>query len=147
MTTAGSKKEAILHAAGRLSRALEAFLGLYRLAPKKRIGMGFSQGSGLLSAIALRGFFDFDGIAVLAGFIFQPSELVPSGETPSIFVAHGSADETIPVSQAREGVALLSRLGLQVQYVEEEVGHKVGVQGTRALKVWLSQLLGGSEGG
>lgn len=141
MTVPGSKKEAILSAAGRLSRALEAFLGLYRLAPKRYIGMGFSQGSVLLSAMALRGFFNFDGVAVLAGFVFQPSEPIVSGKQPSIFVAHGTADETISVDQARDGVAALNRLGLTVEYVEEEVGHKVGIKGTRALKEWLVRVL------
>jgi phospholipase/carboxylesterase len=141
MTEPGSKRDPILSAAGRLAGALRAFIELYRLSPVKVVGMGFSQGSVLLSAAALRGFFEFDGIAILAGFVFQPSEQHASEKRPAVFIAHGSLDQTIPVSQAREGVAALQRLGHAVHYVEEEVGHKVGVQGTRALKEWLLKLL------
>jgi phospholipase/carboxylesterase len=138
MTEAGSKREAILAAAGRLSRALRAFLSLYQLNPARYVGLGFSQGAGLLSAVALGGMFDFDAIAVLAGFVFQPSEGVKLKKRPRVFIAHGSLDERISVAQARDGVAALERQGFEVQYVEEGVGHKVGIEGTRALKVWVT---------
>ncbi|MFN4894655.1 MAG: alpha/beta hydrolase [Pseudomonadota bacterium] len=141
MTTPGSKRDAILAAAGRFSRALKAFVDLYRLTPTKIVGMGFSQGSVLLSAVALRGFADFDGVAVLAGFVFLPGEPPSIPKKPAILVAHGVLDETIPVTQARDGVSSLKRLGFDVTYVEEEVGHKVGIEGTRAIKTWLSDII------
>jgi len=145
ISSPGSKSEAILCAADRLNRALEGFLALYSLTPSHRIGLGFSQGSILVSGVALKGRFEFDGVGVLAGAVFRPIESHGASGKTSFFIAHGSLDQTIPVTQARAGVADLQNLGFLVQYVEEEVGHKVGVQGTRALKGWLMGVLGRSE--
>jgi predicted esterase len=96
----------------------------------------------LVSAVALRDLFPFDGIAVLAGFVLLPTEPRMLRKKPRFFIAHGSLDERVPVAQAHEGVAGLEKLGIEVQYVEEEVGHKVGIEGTRALKGWLVRTLG-----
>jgi len=145
MSVSGSKREAILFAADRLTRGLERFLSLYSLTPSCRIGLGFSQGSILVSGVALQRLFEFDGVGVLAGAVFRPIESRGESGQTSFFIAHGSLDQTIPVEQARAGVADLQNLGFKVQYVEEEVGHKVGVQGTRALKGWLMGVLGRSE--
>lgn len=145
MSVLGSKREEILFAADRLTRGLEEFLSLYSLTPSCRIGLGFSQGSILMSGIALRQLFQFDGVAVLAGGVLRPIELREASGKTSFFIAHGSLDQTIPVTQARAGVAELENLGFKVQYVEEEVGHKVGVQGMRALKGWLLGVLGRAE--
>ena len=143
MSQSGSRRDAIILAAGRLTRAIENFVRLYSLRPERVIGMGFSQGSVLLSAVALRGFVEFDGIAVLAGFVFQPETPLTIAKVPSVFIAHGTEDQTIPVSQARDGVETLRGLGVPVQYIEEEVGHKIGIQGTRALKAWIGSVMAG----
>jgi predicted esterase len=47
------------------------------------------------------------------------------------------------VSQARDGVEALKNLGVPVQYVEEDVGHKIGIQGTRALQAWMGSMIAG----
>ena len=143
MALPGSKRDAIVLAAGRLTKAIESFIKLYSLRPERLLGMGFSQGSVLLSAVALRGFVEFDGIAVLAGFVFQPETPLKLAKVPSVFIAHGTEDQTIPVSQARDGVEALKKLGVPVQYVEEDVGHKIGIQGTRALKAWIVSMIAG----
>jgi phospholipase/carboxylesterase len=137
MTAPGSRHGAIVYAAQKLRGSLEAFKALYALDPSSLVGLGFSQGSVLLSAVTLRGLTAFDAVAILAGMVYQPSESLNLAKKPEFFVAHGSHDETIPVAQARAGVEALKKLGIQVEYVEEEVGHKVGIQGTRALKQWV----------
>ena len=73
----------------------------------------------------------------------------PEGEThvlgsPKVFVAHGTKDDVITVDRARQSVKLLRELGLDVTYIEDEVAHKVGILGTRALKTWLYGALGES---
>ncbi len=137
MTAVGSKQEAVLHASQRFSDSFEAFVTLYGLKPTTLVGLGFSQGSVLLSAVSFLGLVAFDAIAVLAGFLYLPNNLNLLQKMPDVFVAHGTLDETIPVSKARDGVEALKKLNVSVEYVEEAVGHKVGVQGTRALKQWL----------
>jgi len=141
MTVAGSKQEAIVFASNKLQSSLNSLLGLYGLEPTILVGLGFSQGSVLLSAVTFLGLVEFDAIAVLAGFVYLPSESTSLNKIPEVFVAHGSLDETIPVSKAQSGVEALRALGVRVEYVEEAVGHKVGVQGTRALKQWLQSTI------
>lgn len=129
-------------AASRLTSAYNAFISHYGLTPSKVVGMGFSQGSILLSYVGLRSDVSFDGIAILAGQV--PGIAVSQGGNvrTEFLVSHGTQDEILSVEKAREGVVALKNLGLHVEYIEEDVGHKVGIQGTRALKTWLLRVLG-----
>lgn len=130
---------AIRRAAGKVSFAVERFTELFELTPRKLYGIGFSQGSVLLSAAILTGALRLDGLAILAGFVPKPDDSVRLLGLPDVFLAHGTQDEVVRVDRARSAVEYLRSLRLSVTYVEDDVGHKVGVQGTRALKEWLAQ--------
>jgi predicted esterase len=136
MAQEGSRREAIEGAVARLDHALAAFVRLQGLQPRFRVGFGFSQGAVLLSAGALAGRIPFDGVALLAGFIVIPDAVA---HPPAVFVAHGTLDETVSIEKARRGVNALKAMGLSVEYVEEPVTHKVGIEGTRALKQWMGR--------
>ncbi len=111
----------------------------YDLSPSKTIAIGFSQGGGILSWAIQKESLHFDGLGFLASFLFH----LPPHEQPSrlpvqnIFWAHGSRDDVVPCLRAREDVERLKEMGAQVQYSEEEVGHKVGSQSLKALKSWI----------
>lgn len=99
--------------------------------------VGFSQGAALAFALAAAGAVSPLGVASLAG-------LLPRGELSglaglSVFWAHGSQDEIVPVQRARADLERLRALGAQVTYCEDEVGHKVGVACMRALRRWLRE--------
>lgn len=141
MQTPGSKREAIHYAANKFTNSLAAFIAHYGLEPRARIGLGFSQGSVLLSAVTLLELTPFDGIGILAGFVFLPERKPSIAERLSVFVAHGTKDQTISIERARTGVRTLKSWGVQVEFIEEDVEHKVGIQGTRALKSWIHGLL------
>lgn len=137
-----SRREVITAASKRLSFALERYIDHEGLLPSHLVALGFSQGAVLLSVAMLNGDIAFDGVGLLAGFVPKP-EVPPSVKGhPKVFVAHGTKDEVITVARARQGVAILEALGLEVTSVEDEVGHKVGIAGTRALKSWLFSTLG-----
>lgn len=131
---------AILRARDKFMFALERYVELFNLRPRKMVALGFSQGSVLLSASVLTNALRLDGLGVLAGFLYKGGDVAALSTKPEVFIAHGSNDEVISVAKARKGVERLRNLGLTVEYVEEEVGHKVGVQGTRALKEWLGRV-------
>jgi phospholipase/carboxylesterase len=128
---------AILRARDKFMFALERYIELTNLRPRKTVALGFSQGSVLLSAAVLTDALHIDGLGVLAGFLYKGGDVSSLRTKPEVFIAHGSNDEVISVAKARRGVERLRSLGLSVEYVEEEIGHKVGIQGTRALKEWL----------
>jgi phospholipase/carboxylesterase len=91
--------------------------------------MGFSQGAALMYALALL----FPGrvarLAALSGFLPGGAETLLAARPfagKSVFVAHGTNDDLIPVEQARDSVKVLEASGAQVVYCETEIGHKVG---------------------
>jgi phospholipase/carboxylesterase len=134
-------RPAILRARDRLCYAIERYVEIENIRPSKRVAMGFSQGSVLLSAALLTGKLSLEGLGILAGVAFEGEEPPVINGRPRILIAHGTQDEVLTVDRARAGAQRLRMLGLDVTYVEEEVGHKVGVQGTRALKEWLAETL------
>ncbi len=140
MTENGARRPVIHSAARRLAQAIRAFCQVRDVAPSKMFGIGFSQGGVLVSTGTFEGILEFDAIGVLAGFVVLPQEGGALQRTPRVFVAHGSEDDIIPVDRARSGVEALESLGLIVEYVEEPVRHKIGIQGTRALGRWLAGL-------
>jgi phospholipase/carboxylesterase len=132
---------AIMLARDRFHFAFERYLELFSLQPRKTIAIGFSQGSVLLSAAVLTGALKLDGLGILAGFVSKVGEQRLIEGRPEVFVAHGDADEVLSVDKARKGVERLTSFGLKVTYIEEPgVGHKLGIQGMRGLKEWLSRV-------
>lgn len=141
ISTTEPKEPRILGAADRLEFAVERFIALHELSPRVTVALGFSQGSVVLSAGFLRGTLQLDALGVLAGSVFrgktQPSAK-PSGR---VFIGHGTEDEIVTIDKAREGVAFIERLGIPVTYVEEPAGHKIGIQGMKALKGFLAEVV------
>lgn len=132
----------IERARDRLHFAIERYIDLFSLRPSLTIGIGFSQGSVLLSAAVLTGVLQLDGLAILAGFVSRLGDASLVRGHPQVFVAHGTADEVLSIEKARKGVNRLRSAGLKVTFVEEEgVGHKLGIQGMRALKEWTEMLV------
>jgi phospholipase/carboxylesterase len=128
-------------AAERVVTALRLFESEFALTPQKRVAVGFSQGAALLSVALQSGKLDVAGIALLAGFVIPFPESSQVASPSPIFVAHGTLDQIVPVERAKTGVQYLQGLGHTVQYVEDEVGHKVGVAATRELKAWVDLTL------
>ncbi len=141
MTAEGPKRGAIAAAASRVSFALERFIDLQGLAPSRIVALGFSQGGVLLSSAVLAGELEVAGLGVLAGLVPKADGGPRVRGCPKVFMAHGTKDEVIPIERARHGAETLRALSLDVCLVEDDVGHKVGIEGTRALKAWLHAVL------
>jgi phospholipase/carboxylesterase len=141
------RTEAIASAGKRVAFAIERIVELYDSEPSRLCVVGFSQGSALLSFAVLSGNLRVDGLGILAGFVARPRTPTALLGSPAVLIAHGSEDEVVDVEKARAGARFLEGLGLAVTYVEDQVGHKVGIQGTRALKTWFASVLGIAAGG
>ena len=103
--------------------------------------MGFSQGGAMVNVLGFLYPNRIRKMAVLAGFV--PSGLDEYIEKKTlteknIFVFHGKQDEMITIDRARTSVELLKQAGANVNFVEEEVGHKLGVNGLRALEEYFA---------
>lgn len=114
----------------------------HQLFPACQMAIGFSQGAAVLSYLAQKHPGLFDSLALLSGFVVRlsPEEnqrICGGRQKAKLFMAHGAGDDTIPVQRARDDVQHLRALGYEVAYLEENAGHKAGIEAIRALKIWI----------
>jgi len=84
------------------------------------------------------------GILAFSGFIpsvrgFQPS--FGDREQTRAFVAHGRNDPVIDVSFARKARDALEAAGLDVEYVESDLGHQIAPTHVPAAASWLASTI------
>jgi phospholipase/carboxylesterase len=127
--------------------ALEMFSGLVAELPAHLDGdfnqfglMGFSQGAAFSFAYSLQNRDRVERLAALAGFmpggvddlsVSQPLSGLP------VYIAHGTQDETVPISRARQAAKLAAAAGAQVHSCESDTGHKIGAQCARELAAFF----------
>lgn len=102
--------------------------------------VGFSQGGAMVNVLGMVYPNRINKMAVLAGFV--PSGLDEYIEKKilldkNVFVAHGTKDETVSIDRAYASIELLKQAGANVNFVEDEVGHKLGANGMKALEEYL----------
>ena len=114
-----------------IANQLNSWFGLVGIHPEILYVAGFSQGGAMALILGLLYPSLFNRIACLSGFLPEgiennlPDPLLVSRK---ILLTHGSQDEIIPVEKARNAVTRLSRLGFEVDYCEDKMGHKIGVE-------------------
>lgn len=102
--------------------------------------IGFSQGAALTCLLGLLHPQRVRRIGVLAGFLPVGAETLLAARPlagKSIYMAHGTQDELVPIQRARETVAALEQAGAQVSYCEVETGHKVSAECLRGMETFF----------
>ena len=102
--------------------------------------MGFSQGAAMAYALGAIYPQQVSRVIALAGFM--PRETGESAKYAAykgkkVYMAHGTADKTVPVRCAQDAVQTLQQHGAQVTYCESEVGHKLSAACLRGLETFL----------
>jgi phospholipase/carboxylesterase len=123
--------ESFFTACDALDRLIDAWSAAQNL-PSLPINLvGFSQGAALSAAYALVHPGKVGKVALLAGFLptnaqryLEPRPL----DGKQIYVAHGSRDDTVPLSYAETAVESLQKAGAQVDYCVSDVGHKLSAE-------------------
>lgn len=125
--------------------ALRAFVaGLpraYPVDPDRITLMGFSQGAAIGAALLLAAPALARGAALLAGVLPDQAAAWAAPDRLAgkpIFMAHGTRDDILPVTDARAARAVLAGAGAALTYHEYPIGHKLSAQGMRDLKGWLA---------
>jgi phospholipase/carboxylesterase len=123
-----SRMEAFVPALGSFGQLLNKLEQQYAEADFSHLGfVGFSQGAAFSFAYAMRHPDRVAQLAALAGFLPTDSESqLPALASLPVFIAHGTQDETVPVSMAREARTALESAGAHVRYCESDTGHKLG---------------------
>lgn len=102
--------------------------------------VGFSQGAALTVLLGLLHPARVRRMGVLAGFLpVGAEELIPARPLAgkSIYMAHGTLDNLVPIERARQTVASLEQAGAQVSYCEVETGHKVSAGCLRGMQTFF----------
>jgi phospholipase/carboxylesterase len=130
-----STVEALIH----LIDAYQSSAGLDPARPLD--ALGFSQGGAMSGLLAFLHPDRVRKLGILAGFLPSSLEALAEGrplEGKSVFLAHGTRDETVPIDQARIAMQLLEGAGAQVTYCEDDVGHKLSLPCLQSLRKFLA---------
>jgi phospholipase/carboxylesterase len=136
-------RESIDQGVQKLDFFIDEFIKANNLTPSVLIAAGFSQGAGCLSSLIQKSPERFKAVALLAGLVIKDQipnpQLSSTNIRPNIFMAHGNKDDVIPIQKAIEAKEYLESLKFPVQFVTDDVTHKVGTAGMRGLREFLNQ--------
>jgi phospholipase/carboxylesterase len=111
--------------------------------------MGFSQGAMMSMSVALSYPGSAAAVVAMSGRILpQALQLIADKDTLAglpIFVAHGSRDMLIPISQGRDTRAKLSELPVDLTYREYDMGHEISYDSLKDIAAWLKERLNHSS--
>jgi thioredoxin 1 len=128
-----------------LDDALDAACERYGFARHEAIVGGFSQGAGLMLAVAL----GEDDRARPAGVLAMSPALplttldVAAGALPPVLVQHGVDDPLVPASSSRDLAKRLREAGVPTVHREYPMGHQVALESLRDAREWLEKVMAG----
>lgn len=104
---------------------------------------GFSQGALMSLDAGLRTELKIAGIICMSGGLYEHD--LPDLRTRAglpVLIAHGSADDVVPVTYARRARRVLEDAGLDVEYHEYPMGHQVAMEEAEVVRGFLGKVLG-----
>ena len=105
---------------------------------------GFSQGGMMTYRYGMPNPELFAGLAVLSGGVDGQDELrdrLPAHRDQPIFIAHGTEDGVIPVSEARRSLRFLKEEGYTPEYHEYAIGHEITHEVVQDFREWTRSVL------
>jgi phospholipase/carboxylesterase len=110
--------------------------------PRRTVLGGFSMGTVMSYAMALSGERPpVAGILAFSGFLPSVEDWQPrldDRRDTAVFIAHGRADPVIEIGFARRARELLEAGGLEVEYRESDLGHRIDPGVLPAAAEWLA---------
>jgi phospholipase/carboxylesterase len=102
-------------------RSLESTTGV----PLSRTILGgFSQGGAMTLDIGLQ--LPFAALMILSGYLHAPLEVDKLAAPISpVLIVHGRQDQVVPLRAAQQVHEILVKLGVRVQYYEQDMGHEI----------------------
>jgi phospholipase/carboxylesterase len=129
-----------LPAAATLVEELKTWIVLNGYKPSNLNLIGFSQGACMAYILSIMYKDLFEKTACLSGYLPGGLEnrLFPQSLAGQrFFITHGTLDETVPVEFARNSAKTLIAAGADVNYCEENVGHKLSLPCFKALENFI----------
>jgi phospholipase/carboxylesterase len=125
-----------------LLRFVDELLVRYPTPAGKLIISGFSQGAMMSLDAGLRTNQPLAGIIAMSGGLYE-ADLPSLASRPKvpILIAHGSADEVVPVNYARRARRALEDFGYDVEYHEYPMGHQVAEEEVSVVRGFVARCL------
>jgi phospholipase/carboxylesterase len=122
----------------RLLHFLDEVIERYPVTNDQVILAGFSQGGMMSLDSGFRTEKKLCGIVVMSGLLFeQDAPDFAARRDQRVFIAHGTADDVIPVLAARRARALLEAAGVRPEYHEFPIGHNVSMEELALIKAFM----------
>ena len=128
---------------GRHLRTLvDRVIAEYRVDPKRRALLGFSQGGYFAGYLGIRHASRIAGLAVMAARVKDEvlERELPRAKHLSVLLTHGKKDRAVPYSAAEQSKAALEQAGLDVELRAYDCGHHVTQEQLLDVKAWLKKL-------
>jgi len=134
--------DSLVESRNEMLRFLDEITEKYPTPEGKLIVGGFSQGAMMALDSGLRTPQKLAGILVMSGGLYEKDlpDFRPHTGLP-ILIAHGSADDVVPVTYARRARRVLEDAGLDVTYSEYPMGHQVASEEADAVREFLDRVL------
>ncbi len=120
---------------------LDAAIARYPVDETRLALLGFSQGGLVSFALALENPARFKALAALSTWLPDDlsAKLTADASRLPVWVQHGTNDEVINVSRARDTKTKLEARGVPLSYKEYPMGHEISVDSLRDLVGWLQE--------
>ena len=134
--------DSVVDSRAEMLRFLDEIFQKYPTPEGQLIVGGFSQGALMALDSGLRTTQKLAGILVMSGGLYEHD--LPDLRTHAglpVLIAHGSADDVVPVNYARRARRVLEDAGLNVEYHEYPMSHQVAAEEADAVREFLGKIL------
>jgi phospholipase/carboxylesterase len=135
--------ESLLESRATLLAFIDEMLARYPTPEGKLVVSGFSQGALMALDAGLRTQKSVAGIVAMSGGLYEAD--LPHLEHHKglpVLIAHGTADDVVPVLYARRARRVLEDAGLDVEFHEYPMAHQVAQEEVARVRAFLGRVLG-----
>jgi phospholipase/carboxylesterase len=122
---------------------IDAITAMYPTPDDRLVIAGFSQGALMALDSGLRTAKRPAGIVAMSGGLYEQElvDLAPRAGLP-VLIAHGTADDVVPVQYARRARHVLEAAGLDVTFREYPMSHQVAQEEAEDVRAFLEKVVG-----
>jgi phospholipase/carboxylesterase len=129
----------VVEARGVVARFVSDAATRFGLTQEQICLMGFSQGAATSLHVAITSPGPFGAIVAMSGYLPAPESLESAKPAAQrILMVHGTQDQVLDVSLARQARARLEELGLQPRYQEFAMDHTITKESLAAVRQFLA---------
>ena len=134
--------DSVVESRGEMLSFLDEITAKYPTPEGKLIVAGFSQGALMSLDSGLRTSLKLAGIICMSGGLYEQDlpDLQSRAGLP-VLIAHGTADDVVPVTYARRARRVLEDAGLDVEYQEYPMGHQVAAEEAAMVREFIGRVL------